>query len=46
MEELHKLYVGVIMVMIVFMIMCGAVVEIQKSNQVHLDRIGVPTTHN
>jgi len=46
MEELHKLYVGVIVVMIVFMIMCGAVVEIQKINQVHLDKIGAPITHN
>jgi len=46
MEELHKLYVGVIVVMIVFTIMCGATVQIQKLNQNYLDTLGASVAAN
>lgn len=45
MEELHKLYVGVIIVMIVFMIMFGAAAEIQKHNQAYINTISTLGHH-
>ncbi len=37
MDELHKLFIGMIAVLIVFTIMFGTTIKIQKRNQVYLD---------
>lgn len=37
MDELHKVFIGMVAVLLVFTIMFGAVSEIQKSNQARLE---------
>jgi hypothetical protein len=39
MDELHKFFLGMIAVLIVFTIMFGTVAQIQKQNQVLLDKM-------
>lgn len=39
MDELHKVFIGMVAVLLVFIIMFGTVTAIQKQNQLFLDKM-------